>query len=163
MDPITIFATVSTLWAGVQKAVQFGREAQDILGQLSQWAQAVDDLDQAIHKEKKKPKLFQKLKLGNATAEAFDEYTARIQLREYEAEIRHMFLYGSLQHLGMDGLREFYEIRRKIREKSIRERQEQQYRRKELVEHVMTGGMIVLILGAGGFALWVMISLLIGG
>ena len=74
-----------------------------------------------------------------------------------------MFLYGSLQHLGMDGLREFYEIRRKIREKSIRERQEQQYRRKELIEHLMTGGMIVLILGEGGFALWVMISLVIEG
>lgn len=163
MDPVTLFATVSTVWAGVKKAVEFGREAQDILGQLSQWAQAVDDLDQAIHKEKKKPKLFQKLKRGNATAEAFDEYTAKVKTREQEAEIRHMFLYGALNHLGMDGLREFYEIRRKIREKRIREIQDQQLRREQLIEHLTTGGLIVAIVGAGAFLLYVMISLVIGG
>lgn len=162
MDPVTIFATVSTLWAGVKKAVELGREAQDILGQLSQWAQAVEDLDQAIYKEKKKPKLFQKLKRGNATAEAFDEYTARVKTREHEAEIRHMFLYGALNHLGMDGLREFYEIRRKIREKRIREIQNAKLRKEQLIEHLLTGGLIVLILGAGSIALWAMVSLLIG-
>lgn len=163
MDPITLFATVSTVWAGVKKAVEFGREAQDILGQLSQWAQAVDDLDQAIYKEKKKPKLFQKLKRNNSTAEAFDEYTARIKTREHEAEIRHMFLYGALQHLGMDGLREFYEIRRKIRQRRIREIQDQELRREQFIEHLTTGGLIVAIVGAGAFLLYVMVSLVIGG
>lgn len=163
MDPVTIFATVSTLWAGVKKAVELGREAQDILGQLSQWAQAVDDLDQALYKEKKKPSLFKKLSFGNATAEAFDEYTARVKTREQEAEIRHMFLYGALNHLGMDGLREFYEIRRKIREKRIREIQDQKFRREQFVEQMLLLGMIVLILVAGGLALWAMLALVIGG
>lgn len=163
MDPVTLFATATALWSGVKKAVEFGREAQDILGQLSQWAQAVDNFDHAVQQEKKKPALFKKLKPSNATAEAFDEYTARVKLREQEAEIRHLFLYGALNHLGMDGLREFYEIRRKIREKRIREIQDQQFRREQFVEQMLLWGMIVLILVAGGLAIWGMLALVMGG
>lgn len=163
MDPVTLFATATALWSGVKKAVEFGREAQDILGQLSQWAQAVDNFDHAVQQEKKKPALFKKLKPSNATAEAFDEYTARVKLREQEAEIRHMFLYGALNHLGMDGLREFYEIRRKIREKRIREIQDQKFRREQFVEQMLLWGMIVLVLVAGGLAIWAMLALVMGG
>jgi DNA-binding FrmR family transcriptional regulator len=162
MDPVTLFATATALWSGVKKAVEFGREAQDILGQLSQWAQAVDNFDHAVQQEKKNPALFKKLKPSNATAEAFDEYTARVKLREQEAEIRHMFLYGALNHLGMDGLREFYEIRRKIREKRIREIQDQKFRREQFVEQMLLWGMIVLVLGAGGLAIWGMLALVMG-
>jgi len=163
VDPVTLFATATALWSGVKKAVEFGREAQDILGQLSQWAQAVDNFDHAVQQEKKKPALFKKLKPSNATAEAFDEYTARVKLREQEAEIRHLFLYGALNHLGMDGLREFYEIRRKIREKRIREIQDQKFRREQFVEQMLLWGMIVLILVAGGLAIWGMLALVMGG
>jgi DNA-binding FrmR family transcriptional regulator len=162
LDPVTLFATATALWSGVKKAVEFGREAQDILSQLSQWAQAVDNFDHAVQQEKKKPALFKKLKPSNATAEAFDEYTARVKLREQEAEIRHMFLYGALNHLGMDGLREFYEIRRKIREKRIREIQDQKFRREQFVEQMLMWGMIVLILVAGGLAIWGMLALVMG-
>lgn len=162
MDPVTLFATATALWSGVKKAVEFGREAQDILGQLSQWAQAVDNFDHAVQQEKKKPALFKKLKPSNATAEAFDEYTARVKLREQEAEIRHMFLYGALNHLGMDGLREFYEIRRKIREKRIREIQDQKFRREQFIEQMLLWGMIVLVLVAGGLAIWGMLALVMG-
>ena len=162
MDPVTLFATATALWSGVKKAVEFGREAQDILGQLSQWAQAVDNFDHAVQQEKKKPALFKKLKPSNATAEAFDEYTARVKLREQEAEIRHMFLYGALNHLGMDGLREFYEIRRKIREKRIREIQDQKFRREQFVEQMLLWGIIVLVLVAGGLAIWAMLALVMG-
>jgi DNA-binding FrmR family transcriptional regulator len=162
MDPVTLFATATALWSGVKKAVEFGREAQDILGQLSQWAQAVDNFDHAVQQEKKKPALFKKLKPSNATAEAFDEYTARVKLREQESEIRHLFLYGALNHLGMDGLREFYEIRRKIREKRIREIQDQKFRREQFVEQMLLWGMIVLVLVAGGLAIWGMLALVMG-
>jgi DNA-binding FrmR family transcriptional regulator len=163
VDPVTLFATATALWSGVKKAVEFGREAQDILGQLSQWAQAVDNFDHAVQQEKKKPALFKKLKPSNATAEAFDEYTARVKLREQEADIRHLFLYGALNHLGMDGLREFYEIRRKIREKRIREIQDQKFRREQFVEQMLMWGMIVLVLVAGGLAIWGMLALVMGG
>lgn len=163
MDPVTLFATATALWSGVKKAVEFGREAQDILGQLSQWAQAVDNFDHAVQQEKKKPALFKKLKPSNATAEAFDEYTARVKIREAEKELRELFLYGALQHLGMDGLREFYEIRRKIREKRIREVQDQQLRKERFVEQMLLWGMIVLVLVAGGLAIWGMLALVMGG
>lgn len=160
MDPVTLFATATALWSGVKKAVEFGREAQDILGQLSQWAQAVDDFDHAVQQDSKKPKLIKKLR--SATAEAFDEYAAKVRIREQEAELRHLFLYGELNHLGLDGYREFIQLRRQIREKRIREIQDQKFRKEQFVEQMLLWGMIVLIVGAGGLAIWGMLALVMG-
>jgi hypothetical protein len=140
--------------------VEIGREAQDILGQLSEWAKVVDDLEQAIHKEKKKPALFKKLTFGNATKEAFDEYTARVKMREWEGELRHMFLYGDLCHLGLDGYREFIEIRRQIRERRIRESQDWQMRRKQFVEDLMLYGMVAGVILIAALTLWALIDLI---
>ena len=147
MDPITALATISAVWGGIKKAVEVGREVQDVFGQLSQWAQAADVLEQVSDKPKKPP-LFKKLNFGDDTKQAFDAYAAKVKLREMEADIRHQFLYGGLCHLGMDGLREFYNIRRKIREQRIRAIQEQRMRQQAFFEACLAGGLIIA--GAAG-------------
>ena len=60
-----------------------------------------------------------------------------------EAEIRHEFLYGGLCHLGMDGLREFYSIRRRIREQRIKAIQDQRIQRQAFFEACFTVALIV--------------------
>lgn len=160
MDPITALAAISTIWGGIKKAVEVGREVQDVMGQLSQWAQAADILEQSY--EPKKPPLFAKLKFGDDTKQAFDSYAAKVKLREMEKDLRHEFLYGGLNHLGMDGLREFYELRRQIRERRIRAVQEQKLRRQELLEDIFTGFLILAILAVGALGIWIMIELAMG-
>jgi len=44
LDPVTLLATATTVFNGIKKAVQLGREAQDIFGQLGKWAGTVADL-----------------------------------------------------------------------------------------------------------------------
>ena len=144
MDPITALATISAVWGGIKKAVEVGREVQDVFGQLSQWAQAADVLEQAAEQQPKKPPIFKKLSFGDDTKQAFDAYAAKIKMREMEAEIRHEFLYGGLCHLGMDGLREFYNVRRQIREQRIKAIQDQRAQRQALIEASIT---VALVLG----------------
>ena len=142
MDPITALATITAVWGGIKKAVEVGREVQDVWSQLSTWAQAADVLEQVSDKPKKPP-LFKKLDFSNDTKQAFDAYAAKVKMREMEAEIRHEFLYGGLCHLGMDGLREFYNIRRQIREQRIKAIQDQRIRQQAFFEVCFTVALII--------------------
>ena len=162
MDPITALATISTIWGGIKKAVEVGREVSDVWSQLSAWAQAADVLEQASDKPKKPP-LFKKLNFGDDTKQAFDAYAAKVKMREMEADIRHQFLYGGLCHLGMDGLREFYNIRRKIREQRIKAIQDQRMRQQAFFEACFTGGLIIAGAAAVIFILWMTIQLISNG
>jgi hypothetical protein len=162
VDPITALATISAVWGGIKKAVEVGREVQDVWSQLSKWAQAADVLEQVSDKPKKPP-LFKKLDFSNDTKQAFDAYAAKVKMREMEAEIRHEFLYGGLCHLGMDGLREFYNIRRKIREQRIKAIQDQRMRQQEFFEACFTGGLILAGSAAVIFILWMTIQLISNG
>ena len=162
MDPITALATISAIWGGIKKAVEVGREVSDVWSQLSAWAQAADVLEQVSDKPKKPP-LFKKLDFSNDTKQAFDAYAAKVKMREMEADIRHQFLYGGLCHLGMDGLREFYNIRRKIREQRIKAIQDQRMRQQAFFEACLAGGLIIA--GAAGVIsiLWMTIQLISNG
>ena len=160
MDPITALATISAVWGGIKKAVEVGREVQDVFGQLSQWAQAADVLEQAAEQKPKKPPLFKKLSFGDDTKQAFDAYAAKVKMREMEAEIRHEFLYGGLCHLGMDGLREFYNVRRQIREQRIKAIQDQRAQRQAFIEASIT---VALVLGGATAVisiLWMAVELI---
>ena len=161
MDPITALATISAVWGGIKKAVEVGREVQDVFGQLSQWAQAADVLEQAAEQKPKKPPLFKKLTFGDDTKQAFDAYAAKVKIREMEAEIRHEFLYGGLNHLGMDGLKEFYNLRREIRERRIKMLQDQRVRRQKFIEMSLYGVLIAIALSFVGLIIWTLIDLIV--
>ncbi len=165
MDPITALATISAVWGGIKKAVEVGREVQDVWSQLSVWAQAADVLEQ-IPDKPKKPPLFKKLSFGDDTKKAFDAYAAKVKMREMEADIRNEFLSpsGGLFHLGLEGLREFYSIRRRIREQRIKAIQDQRIRQRAFFEACFA---VALIIG-GAIAvisiLWMAVELIaIGG
>jgi hypothetical protein len=133
------------------------------MGQLSQWAQAADVLEQAAQSAEQNPKppIFKKLTFGDDTKQAFDAYTARVKIREMEAEIRHEFLYGGLNHLGMDGLKEFYQMRRQIRERRIQMLQDQQIRRQQLIEMGVQITLASAVIGTGILLIYLMIQLII--
>lgn len=158
MDPVTAFATATAIWSGVKKAIEFGKEAEDVLGQLSKWAKAVDLIEQ---EPPKKPNIFTKIVLGDDTKEAFDAYTAKVKIKEMEAEIRHAFLYGSLNHLGMDGLKEFYQIRREIRARRIKMIQDQKIARQEFIENCITWGLVSIVVIGALTVVWIAIDLLL--
>jgi hypothetical protein len=113
----------------------------------------------------KKPKLFQKLEFGNDTQEAFNAFEAEYKLREYEAQIREMFLYGAWADLphgygSMDGYRKFLEMRRQIRAERIRMKQEQETMQKKFWDDLLLYGGTSAVVIVGCLMLYVAIVFL---
>ena len=115
MDPVSIIGVATTAYKGLKAAVEAGREIQDVMGQLSQWAGAIADLDKLDElNKKKKSSLFTSLIPKNGSSveqEAMKIYTARIQAREQRSEVLRLIGYTQGEH----GLREFVELEKKIR------------------------------------------------
>lgn len=157
IDPVSAFAMATAAFNGIKKAVEVGREVQDVYAQLSQWAGAASDLQEFIsQQENRKPGLFEKIGFGkNETAEAFDTYIAKQKIVEMEKEIYQMFIYGDLQHLGQDGYREFVQMRRKIKEKREKMIYEQMRRRKAFFRNIVNyGGSLVIVSVGIGLLSW---------
>ena len=169
MDPITLLATASAIWSGIKKASEVAAEAEGVWGQLSKYCGVADQLEQAIQKEKSKPskpKLFGNTDEGNDTAEAFNAFEAEHKLRQMEADIRHEFLYGAFCNLehgfgGMDGYAKFCNMRREIRARRIKMKQEQEQMQQDFWDNLIlwVGGSTIV--GAGIFIIWMLVSMVI--
>jgi len=163
IDPITALATATAVFNGIKQAVAVGREAQDIFGQLGKWAGAVSDLQEWMNGEsEKKPSIFKKLKFDkSATAEAFDTYAAQVQIRRMEEEIRHMFTWGELNHLGLDGYNEFVMMRRRIKEQREKAIYEHERRKQKFIRMTTEWALIAVVLFLGGLILFHIISFIV--
>jgi hypothetical protein len=165
MDPITIIAAATAAFNGVKKAVELGREVQDVYGQLSEWAGHVGDFHKAVaamEMREKKPGLFDRITFAKSeTAEAFDLYAAKQKIVDMEKEIYHMFLYGELNHLGRDGYDEFRRMRREVtekRQKMVADQMEARAAFFEALKLWTIAGTIILI---GAAMIWLMIDYVI--
>jgi hypothetical protein len=68
LDPISLLATATAVFNGLKKAVEIGREAEDVFGQLGKWAGAVSDLQEWMNGEQAKPPIFKKLTFSSTLA-----------------------------------------------------------------------------------------------
>jgi len=160
MDPITVLTLATTAFTGIKKVVQAGKDAEDIYRQLSKWAGHVSDLHECIKDhEPKKPGMFEKIGFAkNETSEAFDQIIAKRKIDEMEKEIRHMFTWGELHHLGLDGYKDFIKRRRKIKAEREKMIYEQMRRKKKFLNIVKQTIIGVSALGLGTLLIWEMID-----
>jgi hypothetical protein len=151
IDPVSAFAMATAAFNGVKRAIEIGREVQDVYGQLSKWASAASDLQEYIsQQENRKPGLFEKIGFGkNETYEAFDTFIAKQKIVEMEKEIYQMFIYGELQHLGKDGYNEFVMMRRQIKERREKMIYEQLRRRQKFFKNLVNYGLGLTLLVGG--------------
>lgn len=163
IDPITALATATAVFNGLKQAVAVGREAQDIFSQLGKWAGAIADVQEWMNGEgAKKPSIFKKLTFAkSATAEAFDTYAAQVQIRQMEAEIQHMFIWGELNHLGQDGYNEFIMLRRRVKEQREKMIYEHARRKQRFIDLTTEWALIAMVLFLGGLILFHVIMFIV--
>jgi hypothetical protein len=169
MDPITLLATASAIWSGLKKASEFAQEAEGVWSQLSKYCGVADQLEEVINKQKnepKKPKLFAKQTMGSDTQEAFNAFEAEYKLRQMETEIREMFVVGAWANLGgefggMDGYRKFCNMRREIRARRIKAKQDQEAAEKAFWDNLILWIGGITILGVGGMVIWAAVDLIL--
>tara|TARA_R100001480_G_scaffold60819_1_gene73411 strand:+ start:3053 stop:3607 length:555 start_codon:yes stop_codon:yes gene_type:complete len=167
MDPLTALSLATAAFTGVKKVVQAGKDAEDIYKQLSKWAGHVSDLNNFINEkdEDDKPKklgIFEKIGFAkNETSEAFDQIIAKRKVKEMEDEIRHMFTWGELHHLGLDGYRDFIKRRRKIKEDREKLIWDQRRRKRKFIKMCRDITVISIVLLLSVWLIWWMIDIIL--
>lgn len=148
MDPVTIIGGATVAFNAIKKGIQMGKDLQDMHGQLSQWGAAMSDLGQAEKKAKNPP--WWKSMSGSVEAEALELWNAKRKAEEMRKELRsHIsFVYGP------KAWEELVATEAKVR----KEKKEQEYRKAELQEAIITwtvSGLLLLVgFGVFGFVIY---------
>lgn len=148
MDPVTIISGATVAFNALKKGFAIGKDLQDMSSQLTQWAGHMADLGQA-EKQVKNPPWWKSIG-GSVEAESLEVFAAK---RKAEAMRKELKDYISFT-MGPSAWDELIAIEGKIR----KQKKEQEYRKAELQEAIITwtiSGLLLLIgFGAFGFVLY---------
>lgn len=154
LDPITAFATASAAFNFVKKAVEAGREIEDVGSQLGTWFGACADLKQH-EEESRDPPIFKKLlHKGSVEEEAMANLMRRRKIEQQEKELRELIVY----RFGVDSYREMMDERRQLREGRERTAMIQRRRRAKAIQNA-----IAVLLIVGIFAIPVAVTMWLFG
>jgi predicted ATP-dependent protease len=154
LDPITAFATASAAFNFVKRAVEAGREIEDVGSQLGTWFGACADLKQH-EEESRDPPLFKKLLYkGSVEQEAMENLMRRKKIEQQEKELRELIVY----RFGVDAYREMMDERRQLRESRERTVVLQRRRRAKSFQNALAVVLILFI-----FAIPVAVSMWLFG
>ncbi len=150
LDPITAFATASAAFNFVKRAVEAGREIEDVGSQLGTWFSACADLKQH-EEESRDPPLFKKLlNKGSVEQEAMENLMRRKKIEQQEKELRELIVY----RFGVEAYREMMDERKQLKESRARTAMLQRRRRAKTIQNAIA---VVLIVGI--FAVPVAVSM----
>ena len=148
MDPVTIISGATVAFNALKKGFAVGKDLQDMGSQLTKWAGHMSDLGQA-EKQVKNPPWWKAIS-GSVEAESLEVFAAK---RKAEAMRKELKDYISFT-MGPSAWDELVAIEAKIR----KQKKEQEYRKAELQEAIITwtiSGLLLLIgFGALGFILY---------
>ena len=149
MDPVTIIGGATVVFNALKKGFQVGKDLQSMSGQLTQWASAMSDLSYAEQKNKNPP-WWKALNGQSVEAEALAIFTAKKKAQEMRNELKSWISFS----MGPSAWDELVAIEGKIR----KQKKEQEYRKAELQEAIITWSVsgALLVVGAStlGFILY---------
>ncbi len=142
MDPVTIIGGATVAFNALKKGFQVGKDLQDMSGQLTQWAGCMSDLAYAEQKNKNPP-WWKALNGGSVEAEALEIFTAKRKAEEMRKELKDWISFS----MGPSAWDELVATEGKIRKK----KKDQEYRKAEIQEAIVTWTLSILIIltGAG--------------
>ena len=152
IDPITLSAAVSGATAaynGIKKAIQMGKEIEDLGSQLSTWMSAVSDVDN-IHKNANNPSTLDKLFNGSIEQVAMESYSSRKKLEKQREELRN-FLIGNYGLQAWDDLLKEEGRIRKARSQAIYQKEQQ---KRMIRDYTIIGVACLVGSGALGWMIW---------
>ena len=149
MDPVTIIGGATVAFNALKKGFQVGKDLQSMSGQLTQWASAMSDLSYAEQKNKNPP-WWKAMNGGSVEAEALAIFTAKRKADSMRKELKDWISFS----MGPSAWDELVATEGKIR----KQKKEQEYRKAEIQESIVTWTLSILIVltGAGmlGFIIY---------
>ena len=137
MDPVTIIGGATVAFNALKKGFQVGKDLQDMSGQLTQWAGAMSDLSYAEQKNKNPP-WWKALNGGSVEAEALAIFTAKRKAEAMRKELKDWISFS----MGPSAWDELVATEGRIR----KQKKEQEYRKAEMQEAIITWGLSGFIL-----------------
>ena len=137
MEPLSIglaLSVASKTYGMIKKTIEAGAEFEQVMGQMSKWWGACQDINKA-NEVAKKPPLFKKLTFQDSQKEALDAFVAKKKMEEMRGEIRTMLLY----RFGPEAWKELCQMEREIKQ----QRQDMIYAQKERIRKLFDGIIIV--------------------
>ena len=131
MDPVTIISGATVAFNALKKGFAVGKDLQDMGSQLTKWAGHMSDLGQA-EKQVKNPPWWKTLG-GSIEAESLEVFAAK---RKAEAMRKELKDYISFT-MGPSAWDELVAIEAKIR----KQKRDQEYRKSEMMEAIVTWGI----------------------
>ena len=145
MDPVTIIGGATVAFNALKKGFQFGKDLQEMGGQLNQWASSMSDLAYLEQKNKNPP--WWKAMGGSVEAEALEIFTAKKKAEAMRQELKDWISFT----YGPSVWDELVATEGRIR----KQKKEQEYRKAELQEAIVTWGLtgFILLSAVGIFSL----------
>ena len=139
MDPVTIIGGATVAFNALKKGFQFGKDLQEMGGQLNQWASSMSDLAYLEQKNKNPP--WWKAMGGSVEAEALEIFTAKKKADAMRQELKDWISFT----YGPSVWDELVATEGRIR----KQKKEQEYRKAEMIEAIITWSISGVILLAG--------------
>ena len=140
MDPVTIIGGATVAFNALKKGFQVGKDLQAMSGQLTQWAGCMSDLAYAEQKNKNPP-WWKALSGGSVEAEALEIFTAKRKAESMRKELKDWISFS----MGPSAWDELVATEGRIR----KQKKEQEYRKAEMQEAIVTWGVTGLLLTIG--------------
>tara|TARA_R100001463_G_scaffold694_6_gene3152 strand:- start:2446 stop:2907 length:462 start_codon:yes stop_codon:yes gene_type:complete len=153
MDPVTIIGGATVAFNALKKGFQVGKDLQDMSGQLTQWAGAMSDLS-FMEQKNKNPPWWKALNGQSVEAEALEIFTAKKKAEAMRQELKDWISFS----MGPSAWDELVATEGKIR----KQKKEQEYRKAEIQEAIITWTVTGLLMVSGIGAL-ILIAWLING
>ena len=137
MDPVTIISGATLAFNTIKKGIAVGKDLQSMSSQLSQWAGAMSDLGRAETKAKNPP--WWKSLSGGVEQEAMQIFAAKKKAEEMRKELKQFISFS----MGPSAWDELMRIEAQVRKR----KQEQEYRKEEIQEAIITwtiGGLALI-------------------
>jgi len=139
VDPVTIISGATVAFNALKKGFAIGKDLQDMSSQLTQWAGHMSDLGQA-EKQVKNPPWWKTLG-GSVEAEAIEVFAAKRKAEQMRKELKDYISFT----MGPSAWDELVATEAKIR----KQKKEQEYRKAEMQEAIITWTVTSLLLALG--------------
>ena len=156
IDPITAFTVATTAFNTIKKAVEVGREVEDVAQYIGKFFGAKADIAKAEEKAKNPPIFKRLLSAGSVEEEALQIVVQRQKLGQMERELRSMIIlrYGQETYLEM----------MRMRERVATERRRAEYlqdqKRKHLMLNMGLGLLTLFLLWGLAELIWLLIEMI---
>ena len=153
MEPVTIIGGATVAFNALKKGFQVGKDLQDMSGQLTQWAGAMSDLS-FMEQKNKNPPWWKALNGQSVEAEALEIFTAKKKAEAMRQELKDWISFS----MGPSAWDELVATEGRIR----KQKKEQEYRKAEMIEAIITWTVTGLLLVSGIGAI-ILIAWIING